>query len=69
MTDATVRAEMSLDPDREHPPLTDTQIRSLLRRRPRFDSLELRSSLCVGCRFGCFGVGCRTDLGCSFCSC
>jgi hypothetical protein len=33
MTDATVRAEMGLDPDREHPPLTDTQIRSLLRRR------------------------------------
>ncbi len=33
MTDATVRAEMSLDPDHDHPPLTDAQIRSLLRRR------------------------------------
>ncbi len=33
MTEASVRAEMALDPDREHPPLTDAQIRSLLRRR------------------------------------
>ncbi len=33
MTEATVRAEMALDPDRAFPPLSDTQIRSLLRRR------------------------------------
>jgi len=33
MTEASVRAEMALDPDRAHPPLTDAQIRSLLRRR------------------------------------
>ncbi|MFO0651495.1 MAG: hypothetical protein U0326_35060 [Polyangiales bacterium] len=33
LTEATVRAEMALDPDRDHPPLTDAQIRSLLRRR------------------------------------
>ncbi len=33
LTDATVRTEMSLDPDRDHPPLTDSQLRSLLRRR------------------------------------
>lgn len=33
MTDASIRAEMALDPDRAHPPLTDAQIRSLLRRR------------------------------------
>lgn len=33
LTEASVRAEMALDPDRTHPPLTDAQIRSLLRRR------------------------------------
>jgi len=33
LTEASVRAEMALDPDRQHPPLTDVQIRSLLRRR------------------------------------
>ncbi len=33
MTEASVRAEMALDGDRAHPPLTDSQIRSLLRRR------------------------------------
>ena len=33
LTEASVRAEMALDPDRAHPPLTDAQIRSLLRRR------------------------------------
>ena len=33
LTEATVRAEMALDPDHDHPPLTDAQIRSLLRRR------------------------------------
>lgn len=33
LTEASIRAEMSLDPDRAHPPLTDAQIRSLLRRR------------------------------------
>jgi hypothetical protein len=33
LTEASVRTEMALDPDREHPPLSDAQIRSLLRRR------------------------------------
>lgn len=33
LTEESVRAEMALDPDREHPPLTPTQVRSLLRRR------------------------------------
>lgn len=33
MTEQSVRAEMALDPDHDHPPLTDAQIRSLLRRR------------------------------------
>jgi hypothetical protein len=33
LTEASVRAEMALDPDRDHPPLTDPQLRSLLRRR------------------------------------
>ncbi len=33
MTEASVRAEMSLDPDRTFPPLTALQLRSLLRRR------------------------------------
>jgi hypothetical protein len=33
MTESSVRTEMALDPDRDRPPLTDTQIRSLLRRR------------------------------------
>jgi hypothetical protein len=33
MTDASVRAEMALDPDAAHPPLTPVQITSLLRRR------------------------------------
>lgn len=33
MTEASVRAEMSLDPDRTYPPLTAQQLRSLLRRR------------------------------------
>jgi hypothetical protein len=33
LTEASVRAEMALDPDRAHPPLTDAQVRSLLRRR------------------------------------
>ncbi len=33
LTEASVRAEMALDPDPEHPPLSDAQIRSLLRRR------------------------------------
>jgi len=33
MTEASVRAEMALDPDRNAPPLNAAQIRSLLRRR------------------------------------
>jgi len=33
LTDAAIRAEMALDPDPRHPPLSDAQIRSLLRRR------------------------------------
>lgn len=33
MTEASVRAEMALDPDRIFPPLSPAQIRSLLRRR------------------------------------
>ncbi|MBI5515361.1 MAG: hypothetical protein HY909_16400 [Deltaproteobacteria bacterium] len=33
LTEASLRAEMALDPDRDHPPLTDPQVRSLLRRR------------------------------------
>lgn len=33
LTDASVRAEMALDGDPAHPPLTDAQRRSLLRRR------------------------------------
>jgi hypothetical protein len=33
LTEASIRAEMALDPDRTYPPLTDSQIRSLLRRR------------------------------------
>lgn len=33
MTEASVRAEMALDPDRNAPPLSAVQIRSLLRRR------------------------------------
>jgi hypothetical protein len=33
MTEASVRAEMALDPDRNAPPLSAAQIRSLLRRR------------------------------------
>lgn len=32
-TEASVRAEMAQDPDRAHPPLSDAQIRALLRRR------------------------------------
>ncbi len=33
LTAESVRAEMALDPDAAHPPLSDVQIRSLLRRR------------------------------------
>lgn len=33
LTPAAVRAEMALDPDTAHPPLTDAQIASLMRRR------------------------------------
>lgn len=33
LTEASIRAEMALDPDPAHPPLTATQIASLLRRR------------------------------------
>lgn len=33
LTEASVRAEMALDPDTAHPPLSDVQIASLLRRR------------------------------------